>query len=154
MSTHPARVLASILLLGGGFIVGVTAFAITLAKVVVDAGAPVHPADAALLGDLVPVLPFVVAFAVANVVAAVGLAIDQAWGDTLAVGTSIVAAVTGAIGLILIGVGRDPFASTVSARSTTDGLGIVGAFTLVYIVVIVAVAVARQPRRAASGAVA
>ena len=48
--------------------------------------------------------------------------------------------------MILLSVGRDPFASTASARSTDDGIGIIGAFTVLYLFVIVAVAVARLPR--------
>jgi hypothetical protein len=154
MSTHPARVFASVLLLGGGFVVGVTALAIGLARVLVDAGASVRPSDAALLGDLVPVLPFIATFAVVSLVAAVGLAVEGAWAETLAVGVSIVAVVTGMTGLLVIVVGSDPFASAVSAHSTADGIGIVGAFTVAYVAILVAVAELRQPRRLAMGAVA
>lgn len=154
MSTHPARLFASVLLLGGGFVVGVTALAIGLARVLVDAGAPVRPADALLLGDLVPVLPFIVAFALAGLVAAVGLVLERAWADPLAVGASIVAVATGVTGLLVIVVGSDPFASTVSAHSTSTGIGIVGAFTVAYVAVLVAIAEARQPDRLQMGAMA
>jgi hypothetical protein len=154
MSTHPARLFASILLLGGGFIVGVTAFAVAVAEVLVDAGAPVRQPDVALLGDLIPVLPFILAFALASLVAAVGLAVEADWGDALAVGTSIVAMVTGAFGLLLIVAGSDPFASAVSAHPSVDGIGLAGAFTVAYVAVLVAVAEARQPRRTTSGALA
>ena len=154
MSIHPARIFASVLLLGGGFVVGVTALAIGLARVLVDAGASVRPADAALLGDLVPVLPFIVAFAVVSLVAAAGLLVDRAWADTLAVGVSIVALVTGVTGLLLIVAGSDPFASTVSGHATADGIGIVGAFTVTYVAVLMAIAEARQPHRLAQGVVA
>jgi hypothetical protein len=154
MSTHPARIFASVMLLGGGFVVGVTALAIPVAKVLVDAGAAIRPADAALLGDLVPVVPFIVAFAATSLVAAIGLAVEGAWADTLAVGISIVAVVTGVTGLLLIVVGSDPFASTVTARATSSGLGIVGGFTVAYVAVLVAVADVRQPRQAALGAMA
>ena len=64
----------------------------------------------------------------------------------MALGTATIAVVFGAIALILLSVGRDPFASTVSGRSTNDGIGIIGAFTALYLFVIVAVAVARLPR--------
>ena len=154
MSTHPARIFASVMLLGGGFVVGVTALAIVVAKVLVDAGAAVRPTDVALLGDLVPVLPFIVAFAATSLIAAVGLAVGGAWGDTLAVGISIVAVVTGVTGLLLIVVGGDLFSPTVTAHATSNGLGIVGAFTMAYVAVLVAVADARRPRQAALGAMA
>ena len=150
MSIHPARIFASVMLLGGGFVVGVTALAIAVATVLVDAGAAVRPADAALLADLVPVLPFIIAFAATSLVAAVGLAVEGAWGDTLAVGISIVGVVAGVTGLLLIVVGSDPFASSVTAHSTSHGLGIVGAFTVAYVAVLVAVGDARQPRQAAA----
>ena len=154
MSTHPARIFASVVLLGGGFVVGVTALAIAVATVLVDAGAAVRPADAALLADLVPVLPFIIAFAATSLVAAVGLAVEGAWGDTLAVGISIVGVVAGVTGLLLIVVGGDLFASTVTEHATSSGLGIVGAFTMAYVAVLVAVADARRPRQAALGATA
>jgi hypothetical protein len=154
MSTHPAHIFASVMLIGGAFVVGVTALAIALAKVLVDAGAAVRPADAALLGDMIPVLPFIVAFAATSLVAAIGLAVGGAWADTLAVGISIVAVVAGVTGLLLIVVGSDPFASTATAHSMSNGLGIVGAFTVAYAAVLVAVADARQPQQAALGAAA
>ena len=152
MSTHPARIFASVLLLGGGLVVGVTALAIGLARVLVDAGAPVRPADAALLADLVPVLPFIVAFSVGSLVAAVGLAGERAWAENLAIGVSIVGVVTGLTGLFVTVAGSDPFASSVSAHATSDGIGIVGAFTVASVAVLAAIAEARQGRRLSLGA--
>ena len=72
----------------------------------------------------------------------------------MALGTAIVAVVVGAIGLILLSIGRDPFASTAAARSTNDGIGIIGAFTALYLFIIVAVAVARLPRHISTGVTA
>jgi hypothetical protein len=140
MSVHPARVVASLALLAGGFIVGVSVLAIVFAKLLVDAGMAIRPADAALLGDLVPVLPFIGGFAIASIVAGIGVLAGQPRADSLAMGTSIVAVVTGLLALALIVVGRDPFATTVRAGSTADGLEIVGSFTLIYLIVLVAMA--------------
>ena len=151
MSIHPSRIVASVLLVAGGFVVAVSALAVAFAKVLVDAGMAIRPADAALLGDLVPVLPLVVGFAVVNIVAAVGLLLGRSWADAVAFGAAVVAITLGTLGLILVVVGRDPFAPTVSARSTADGIGILGVFTLAYVAVIVALAMARQPRSASSG---
>jgi hypothetical protein len=144
MSIHPARVVASLSLLAGGSVVGVAILAIALAKALVAAGATIRPADAALLDDLVPLLPFIAGFAIASIVAGVGLLVGQARAETLAMGTSIVAVTVGVIGLSLIFVGRDPLASTVRATTTADGIGIVGTFTLIYLAVIVALGAARM----------
>ena len=156
MSIHPARVVASVLLMAGSVFVSVMALAIVIAKLLVVAGMPISSSNALLLADLITVLPFVAIFAVAGVVAATGLVRGKSWSDDLALGTAITAVVVGAIELILLSVGRDPFAATASARSTDDGIGIIGAFTVLYLFVIVAVAVARLPRHSstATGVVA
>jgi hypothetical protein len=146
MSIHPARVVASVLLIAGSAFVSVMALGIVTAKLLVAAGMAVSPSNALLLSDLVTVLPFIAMFAVAGVVAAAGLVRGKRWSDDLAFGTAIAAVSVGAVELILLGLGRDPFASTASARATDDGIGIIGAFTLLYLFVIVAVAVARLPR--------
>ena len=150
MSNHPARVIASVLLIAGSAFVSVMALAVVIAKLLVIAGTAISPADALLLGDLVTVLPFVALFAAAGVLAAAGLLGGKRWSDDLALGTAIAAVAVGAIELILLSVGRDPFASTASARSTDDGIGIIGAFTVLYLFVIVAVAVARLPRHSST----
>ena len=156
MTIHPSRIVAPALLFGGGFVVAVSALAILLTKVLVDAGLPVRPSDMAVLDDLVALLPLIGGFAAVNVVAAVGLLLGKSWADVTALAASGVAIAIGAVGLLLITLGRDPFASTVSSRSTADGLGMVGLFTLVYLVVFVAVGIANRPRprRAPMGAAA
>ena len=151
MTLHPARAAASILLIVGSLIVGVTALAIVMAKFLVRAGMAISQSDAVLLGDLITVLPFIVGFALVGFAAAAGLLIGKSWSDDLAFGTAITAVAVGATGLILLSIGRDPFASTVSVRSTNEGIGIIGAFTVLYLFVIVAVAVARLPRHTTTG---
>jgi len=146
MTLHPARVVASVLLIAGSVFVGVMALAIAMAKILVVAGMAISSSNALLLADLITVLPFVAGFAVVGIVAAAGLVRGKRWSDTLALGTAIAAVAVGAIGLTLLSIGRDPFASIASARSTDDGIGIIGAFTAIYLFVIVAVAVARRPR--------
>ena len=140
MSVHPGRTVASISLLVGGFAVGVAVLAVTFAGVLVGAGMTIRPSDAALLDDLVGVLPFIAGFAILSVVAGAGLVAGRESAETIAVGTSVAAVVVGLVGLTLIVVGRDPFAG---ARSTADGIGVVGAFTFVYATVLVALAAAR-----------
>jgi len=154
MPLHPARAVASVLLIVGSLIVGVTGLAIVVAKLLVDGGAAVSQSDALLLADLITVLPFMVVFAVTGFGAAVGLLIGTTWSDDLAFGTAIVAVIVGATGLILLTVGRDPFAPTAAARSTNDWIAILGAFTALYLFIIVAVAVARLPRHISTGVTA
>ena len=154
MALHPARAVASILLIGGSLLISVTALAVVMAKLLVDAGMAVSPSDALLLGDLFAVLPFVIGFAVAGFIAAVGLFAGKSWSDDLAFGTAIVAIAVGSIGLILLVIGRDPAASAESVRSTTETIAVIGAITALYLSVIVAVAVARLPRPTPTGVMA
>ena len=150
MSIHPARVIASVLLTAGSVFVSVTALGVVIAKLLVAAGMPVSPSNALLLADLITVLPFVAIFVIAGFVAATGLVRGKSWSDDLAFGTATAAVTVGAVELILLSIGRDPFASTASARSTDDGIGVIGAFTVLYLVVIVAVALARLPRHSST----
>ena len=153
MNIHPSRVVAGVLLVASGFVVAVSALAIALAKILVDAGMTVRPADAALLGDLVSLLPFIVTFAGMNFVAAVGLLAAKPWAEAIAASTVAVAVTIGAIGLLLVIAGRDPLASGVAAKATADGIGILGAFTLHYLAVIAALGITRLPQRVSAAAV-
>ena len=154
MTTHPARIAASVLLLAGGFVVAVTALAIWIAQLLVQGGMAVTPADAALLSDLVAVLPFFVAFAAVNVLAAIGLLTSAEWADVLATSAGTVAVVGGALGLLLVVAGRDPFAPAAGHAASADGLGILVVFTGLYALVLVALAAARPRATSIMGAAA
>ena len=153
-TNHPGRIVAGLLLLAGGFVVAVTALAIALAKVLVDGGIPVGAADVRLLNELVAVLPFVIAFALVNVAAAIGLFAGRDWAPSIAVGAATVATIGGVIGLVLVLVGRDPFAPIASAGPSTDGVEILAAFTVLYAVVLMALAAARPRATSIMGAAA
>ena len=153
-TNHPGRIVAGLLLLAGGFVVAVTALAIAVAKVVVDRGVPAGTADVRLLNDLVAVLPFVIAFAIVNVVAAVGLLAERAWAPPLAAGAATVATIGGVVGVALVLVGRDPFARIGTAGPSTDGVEILVAFTVLYAVVLMALAAARPRATSITGAAA
>ena len=154
MVTKPSRAIAAVLLASGGFVVGVTVFAIVLTKVLVDGGLPVRPADVAILDDLIPLLPLIGAFAVVNIMAAVGLVLDRNWAAGLAVAAALVAVAIGVTGLILLALGSDPLAPTSTGRSSADGFGIVGLFTVLYVAVIVSVSTPDWSQRDSAGAAA
>ncbi|HEX6868907.1 MAG TPA: hypothetical protein VF119_08880 [Candidatus Limnocylindrales bacterium] len=140
MSVHLGRAVASLALLVGGFVVGVAVLAVVFASVLVGAGMTITPSEAALLDDLVGVLPFIAGFALLSVIAGAGLIAGSETAETMAVGTSVVAVIVGLVGLTLTVVGRDPFAG---AGSTADGVGVVGAFTFTYAAALVALVAAR-----------
>ena len=154
MPTHPSRLVAGLLLIVGGGVVAVSALAIGLARVLVEAGMVIRPADAVLLGDLVALLPFIITFAAVNIVAAAGLLLGSSWADRLGLGAGIVGATAGALGLLLVGVGRDPFAPAATARATADGIGILAVATALYVLVIVAIDAAGRSRTIFQGAAA
>ena len=154
MTIHPARVAASVLLLVGGFVVAVSALAIWMAQVLVQGGMAVKPADADLLADLVAVLPFFVAFAAVNVLAAVGLLTSADWADALATSAGSIAVVGGVLGLLLVVAGRDPFAPSAGHAVSADGLGILVVFTGLYAIVLIALAAGRPRATSIMGAAA
>jgi hypothetical protein len=150
--TLTTRAVAGAILLVGGIIVAVSALSVILARTLVVAGMPIRSADAALLDDVVAVLPFVLAFAGANLAAAVGLLNGRRWADRVALGSAVVAVVVGGLGLLLVVVGRDPFAPVGSPGSNADGIGILSAFIAMYLVVVFALLAARAPRPISMGA--
>jgi hypothetical protein len=153
-TNQPGRIVAGTLLLAGGFVVAVTALAIATAKVLMDRGVAVSASDAGLLDDLVAVLPFITAFAVVNVAAGVGLLAERTWARSIATGAATVATIIGGLGLVLVLVGRDPFAPVTTASPSTDGVGILVAFTALYVVVLMALAAARPRATSITGAAA
>ena len=60
------------------------------------------PADVALLDDLVALAPFVAAFALADLVAALALAAGRSWADRLATAVATVATSIGAVAFVLV----------------------------------------------------
>lgn len=154
MPTHPSRLVAGLLLIVGGGVVAVSALAIGLARLLVEGGMVIRPADAVLLGDLVAVLPFIITFAVVNLVAAAGLLLGSSWGDRVGLGVAIVGATAGTLGLLLVGLGRDPFAPAATAQATADGIGILSVATALYVLVIVAIDAAGRSRTVFQGAAA
>ncbi len=148
MTIHPFRIVAGVLLTTGGFVVAVSALAIAIARILVAGGMAVRAGDAALLDDLMGLLPFIVAFALANAVAALGLLGGRAWADNVAIGSAAIAVAIGTVGLLFVVVGRDPFGPSAStAGPSADGIEMLAGFTLLYLAVIVSLVAARAPGR-------
>ena len=135
------RLTAATLLLVGGSIVALSAFAILVARFAIAVGmrTPATTAELALLDDLIAVAPFVGAFGVASLVAAIALLVGSPWADRLATTLAAAAVVLGLFGVTLLLLGNDPFAAVPSDRAL-DGIGIMGAFAGLYGAVIVALA--------------
>ncbi len=133
------RFAAAALLCVGGAVVAVSALGIVVARIAIAAGVPVaiSPADLALLDDVTQLMPFVGAFAVANIVAGIALVSGSSWADRLATTVAAAAAGIGVFDMILVILGHDPFAAAASDRAL-DGLGILGTFVALYAGVIVA----------------
>jgi len=140
------RVLAFVMLATVGSVVAISTFALVMARAVVAAGlAPVRAADIALLDDLVPLIPFIAAYGVANLVAALALVTGRPWADRLATAIATISASVGVVAFVLVGLGHDPFSSTSTVSAAADGLGIIGTFVVTNVVAIVALAFAGEP---------
>jgi hypothetical protein len=146
VTTSYPRFAAAGLLFAGGALVGLFAFAVVVARVLIAVGVPVaiKPIDVALLDDLVQVMPFVGAFAAASIVAGSAILNASSWADRLARTVSAGAVSVGLLFVVLLILGQDPFAAVPSNRAL-DGLGILGTFAALYGAVIVALAFDGKP---------
>jgi hypothetical protein len=156
-STRSQQFAAGVLALGGGLL-AVGAFAIVVARVVLSAGLPgVHaaPEDLALLADLIAVLPFVVTFAIVNLVGAIGLVTGRTWAPGVARWVTGVAVATGLAGLLLLIAANGPVPPTqVAQASDPDGFAIVSVFVCLYAWAAIAVRLPDEPRRPVAGGAA
>jgi hypothetical protein len=149
-SSRPHLFASGVLALGGGLL-AVTALAIAVARVVVQAGllgVVATTGDVELLGDLVAVLPFIVAVAVANLAAAVGLATGRAWAPRVGRWITGVTVATGLVGLVLLIVANGPVpASNVTQASDPEGFAILSVFVCLYAWAAIALRLPDDPRR-------
>ena len=132
-----------------GAILLVAALAVVTAWVMDVRGFVTRPADQAVIGRLVPVVPLVVLVAVIHLVAAAGLILAQSWARTLGFLVAVAGVAVAALGLIAVGSGHDPFAaaSTVSPSvARSDGFGILGVVLGLY--AIAAILLSRPGREA------
>jgi hypothetical protein len=144
----PRITAATVLAITGG-LVAISAFALVVARAVLalHPELAVRPTDLALLDDLVPLTPFISAFAVANVVAGIALLTGRAWADRLATAIATIATSLGSFALVLVALGHGPAVHD-GIDTVAEGLAIIGTFTTAYVAVIVALAFAGAPEAA------
>lgn len=149
-SSRPHQFAAAVMALGGASL-AVTAFALVVARVVIEANLPgvvAKPQDVALLGDLIAIAPFIVTVAAINLVAAVGLVTGRSWAPRVARWVTGVAVTAGLLGLILLIAANGPVPSTQVARaSDPEGFAILSAFVCLYAWAAVALRLPTEPTR-------
>jgi hypothetical protein len=122
------RLVAAIILTVGGAMTGLTAFALSMADVVVRSGrVAVLPADARMLHDLAAAAPAIGALGAVAFVTGIILVMGAGRARALA---AVIAAAGVAVGIGLVALvlsAAGPFASMPSDR-VVDGLGIVGTY--------------------------
>ena len=143
-----SRLFAAALLAVNAVLTGLVAFAIGVARAVVDAGYfPVRPADAAAVHLLASATPVVAVFAVASLVAAIALVLGTPWARRLAVAVSATGVAIGVVGLVLLLSAQGPFAVLPSNRAL-DGIEGIGTFAVLQLVALVASLLDRPSSRA------
>lgn len=147
MTRSLPRIAAALILAASGALIAISAFALVVARAIVTLRPDlvVRPSDLALVDDLVPLTPFITAFAVVNLIAAIALLTGRAWADRLTTAIATITTTLGAAAFVLVALGHDPFVARSSVAAATDGLAIIGSFTAAYAAVIVALAFAGDP---------
>ena len=132
MKTARSR-LAAALLAVGGMIAALGATLIVLARLATATGAIVRPADVLLVDDLTAVVPFVVAFAVVDLVIARGVALGRAWAVASGSVLSFGAATMAVLGFALMLVGSSPSAFFNASLATAAPGGLVAGIATIYL---------------------
>ena len=151
MPSSRAQQFAAAVLALGGALLAVTALALVVARVVLDANLPgvaASPQDVALLGDLIAIVPFVATVAAINLVAGLGLANGRPWAVRLARWVTGIAVTAGVFGLLLLIAANGPVPSTqVAAASDPDGFAILSGVVCLYAWAAVALRLPAEPQR-------
>lgn len=135
---NPSRSnIAAALLTLGGMLTAVTVLAIVVARMAVEAGFAVKPADRLLLEDLTAVLPLILGFVVVDIAIAVGLVDRRTWAVSSASVLAIGVVALGGFVLAVMLLGSGSLLGGGPRAADADGLGIVGAFTAIYVFVLI-----------------
>jgi len=136
---NPSRSnIAAALLTLGGLLTALTALAIVFARMAVEAGLAVKPADRLLLDDLTAVMPLVVGLVVVDLAIAAGLVRGRTWAVASASALAVGVVALGGFVLAVILLGSDMLLGGGPRAAEADGLGIVGSFTAIYLFVLIA----------------
>lgn len=138
MSPSFPRLFAAIVLAVGAIATALIAFALAVADIVIStARIPVRPGDAATAHSLAGgTLPLGV-FAVFALAAAVALALRTPRSKTFATVVATIGVVLGIATLGALMIASGPFATLPSTR-VLDGIGLIGAFTVINLVALIA----------------
>ena len=153
MSPSFPRITAAIFLGVGAVATALVAFALAVADIVIATGRfPARPGAATAHSLASGTLPLGV-FAVFGLIAAIALVLRTPRSKTLATVVATIGVVTGiaTIGALMLASG--PFATLPSTR-VLDGIELIGTFTVVNLIALVAVLFDRQGTRAVDPAVA
>lgn len=147
MTRSTPRTFAAILLTVGAFLAASVALGFAAARAVLDGGLfEVTPRDAAIVVDLAAVAPFIAVYALAGLVAAVGILLETTWSTVVATSVAVVGIVASTIPVVVLILGRDPFAAIGSDRAA-DGIAMLGSVAIYYLAVVAFIALGR-PRPA------
>ena len=143
---NPSRSnIAAALLTLGGTLTAVTALAIVFARMAVEAGFAVKPADRLLLDDLTAILPIILGFVVVDLAIAAGLVARRTWAVPFASALAFGVVTLGGFVLAVMLLGSDTLLRGGPRAAEADGLGIVGAFTAIYLFVLIALRYEGRP---------
>jgi hypothetical protein len=130
--------IAAALLTLGGSLAGAAALAIGVARLAVEAGFAPRSIDRLLLDDLTAILPFILAFVVVDLAIALGIIGRRSWAVASASILAFGVVALGSFGFGLILLGSDLLQGGTDRGAAVNGLGIVGAFTAIYLVSLIA----------------
>ena len=136
MNASRSNIAAALLTLGG-LLAALTAIAIVFARMAVEAGFAVRPADRLLLEDLTAVLPLILGFVVVDIAIALGLVGSRTWAVASASVLALGVVVLGGSVLAVILLGSDTLPGGGPRAAEADGLGIVGGFSAIYLFVLI-----------------
>jgi hypothetical protein len=149
------RLLAATVLSISAIFTGLIALGLAAADAVIATDRfPVSPADRLALDQFASVAPILAVFAFASLAAAIALALAASWSRRLAIGVSSTGFLLGVVALAAVLLAQGPFAVLPSDR-VLDGIEVVGTFTVIQLVALIASILDGSPRRAvATGAAA
>lgn len=144
MSSSAPRLVAAFLSLAVGSLTLVAILGVYFANAFVDRGfGPISAADAALLDEVVVVLPVIAVFGAIVTAGGVALLVGMRWARPVVAAVSGTAFIAGVVGGVALSLGYDPFVAP-GHGSTADGIGIVAVAAATQLAILVSLAFHRS----------